>query len=84
MDKLTPEQRRKNMQAVKNKNSRIEIILGKALWQKGYRYRKNDKTVLGNPYFSKAPLVAGMNNPDIFPLFPYFQQIKNYNYGYTI
>jgi DNA mismatch endonuclease Vsr len=39
------------MQAVKNKNSRIEIILGKALWQKGYRYRKNDKTVYGKPDF---------------------------------
>jgi hypothetical protein len=55
-----------------------------ALWQKGYRYRKNDKTALGNPYFSKAPLVAGMNNPDISPLFPYFQQVNNCNYGYTI
>jgi len=40
------------MQAVKNKNSRIEIVLGKALWNIGLRYRKNDKTVFGNPDFT--------------------------------
>ena len=52
MDRLTKEQRRKNMQAVKNKNSQIELALGKALWVKGYRYRKNDKTVFGKPDFT--------------------------------
>ncbi len=51
MDKLTKEQRTKNMKAVKNKNSQIELALGKALWAKGYRYRKNDKTVFGKPDF---------------------------------
>ena len=52
MDKLTKEQRRKNMQAVKNKGSKIEIALAKALWKKGFRYRKNDKTVFGKPDFT--------------------------------
>ena len=52
MDKLTKEQRRKNMQAVKNKGSKIEIMLAKALWKKGFRYRKNDKTVFGKPDFT--------------------------------
>jgi DNA mismatch endonuclease Vsr len=52
MDKLTAEQRRKNMQAVKSKGSKIEIALGKALWGKGFRYRKNDKTVFGKPDFT--------------------------------
>ncbi len=52
MDKLTKEQRKKNMQAVKNKNSRMEVALGKALWEKGLRYRKNDKTVFGKPDFT--------------------------------
>lgn len=52
MDKLTKEQRRKNMQAVKNKGSKIETALGKALWAKGFRYRKNDKTVFGKPDFT--------------------------------
>lgn len=49
MDKLTKEQRRKNMQAVKSKGSKIETALAKALWAKGYRYRKNDKSVFGKP-----------------------------------
>ncbi|MBS1751400.1 MAG: very short patch repair endonuclease [Bacteroidetes bacterium] len=52
MDKLSPEQRRKNMQAVKAKGSVIEMTLAKALWQKGYRYRKNDKSVFGKPDFT--------------------------------
>lgn len=49
MDKHTPEQRRRNMQAVKNKDSDIELRLRKALFAKGYRYRKNCKTVFGHP-----------------------------------
>lgn len=49
MDKLTKEQRHKNMKAVKNKDSKIEILLRKALWSKGYRYRKNDTKLEGKP-----------------------------------
>lgn len=52
MDILTKEQRRKNMQAVKSKGSKIETILGKSLWAAGLRYRKNDKTVFGKPDFT--------------------------------
>lgn len=40
------------MQAVKSKGSKIEVMLGKALWAKGLRYRKNDKTVFGKPDFT--------------------------------
>lgn len=49
MDKLSAEQRKRNMQAVRSKDTKIEILLRKALWKKGYRYRKNDKTVFGKP-----------------------------------
>lgn len=49
MDNHTPEQRRKNMQAVKNKDSKIELMLRKELWTRGLHYRKNDKTVFGHP-----------------------------------
>jgi DNA mismatch endonuclease Vsr len=49
VDRLTEEQRKKNMQAVKNSGSLIEILLRKALWKKGYRYRKNDKNLIGKP-----------------------------------
>lgn len=37
------------MQAVKAKGSVIEVTLAKALWKKGYRYRKNDNSVFGKP-----------------------------------
>lgn len=49
MDRHSKEQRRKNMQAVRSKGSKIEVALAKALWARGYRYRKNDKTVFGKP-----------------------------------
>ena len=49
MDRLTKDQRRKNMQAVKSKNSQIEVKLRKALWDKGYRYRKNYDKLIGKP-----------------------------------
>ena len=37
MDKLTPEQRKKNMRSIKGKDTSIEMILRKALWKKGYK-----------------------------------------------
>lgn len=49
MDKLTPSQRRKNMQHVKNKDSQIELKLRRALWHAGFRYRKNYRAVFGCP-----------------------------------
>ena len=48
-DVLTPEQRRKNMQHIKSKDTKIEMLLRKALWEKGYRYRKNDASLPGKP-----------------------------------
>ena len=49
MDRLTEEQRHKNMKSIKYKDTRIEVILRKALWKKGYRYRKNDVRLPGKP-----------------------------------
>ena len=49
MDRLTKDQRRKNMQHIKPYDTKIEIILRKALWQKGIRYRKNYKSLPGTP-----------------------------------
>lgn len=49
MDNLTQEQRRKNMQHIKGKDTTIEITFRKALWHKGYRYRKNYKDLPGKP-----------------------------------
>ena len=39
MDVLTPEQRRKNMAAIKSRNTGIEMRLRRALWSRGFRYR---------------------------------------------
>jgi len=49
MDRHTPEQRRKNMQAVKNKDSKIELLLRNELWKRGLRYQKNKTNIYGKP-----------------------------------
>ena len=49
MDRLTPEQRHRNMQAIKCKDSQIELMLRKELWSRGLHYRKNVKRVFGHP-----------------------------------
>lgn len=49
MDDLTPEQRKKNMQHIRSKDTNIECMLRKALWKKGYRYRKNYSKIPGKP-----------------------------------
>ena len=48
-DVLTPEQRRKNMQHIRSNDTKIEVLLRRALWEKGYRYRKNYKKLPGKP-----------------------------------
>lgn len=48
-DVLTKEQRHKNMKNIRGKDTKIEVILRKALWNKGYRYRKNYKKLPGSP-----------------------------------
>lgn len=49
MDNLTPQQRQKNMKHIKAKDTVIEVILRKALWERGYRYKKNYKGLPGHP-----------------------------------
>ena len=43
MDVMTKEQRSANMRAIKSKDTKIEVLLRKALWHQGIRYRKNLK-----------------------------------------
>ena len=38
-----------NMQQVKNKDSKIEVLLRKELWSRGIRYRKNVNRIYGKP-----------------------------------
>lgn len=60
MDILTKEQRTRVMKSIKSSGSKIETLLQKALWRKGYRYRKNCSNVYGKPdiVFRKYRLVV--------------------------
>lgn len=49
MDVMSKEQRRKNMQKIKGKDTSIELLLRKELWKKGYHYRKNYRKLPGSP-----------------------------------
>ena len=43
------EKSHKNMSKIRGKDTSIEIVFRKALWKKGYRYRKNCKDLPGRP-----------------------------------
>ncbi|MFU0833943.1 MAG: Type II nicking enzyme V-HpaIIP [Oscillospiraceae bacterium] len=49
MTTKTAEQISFNMKQVKNKDSKIELMLRKELWKRGIRYRKNVKNITGKP-----------------------------------
>lgn len=49
MDRLTKEQRHKNMSHIRSKDTSIEVKLRKALRKEGFRYRKNMKSLPGRP-----------------------------------
>ena len=48
MDTHTPEQRRKNMQAIRSRDTKIEIMLRNELWRRGLRYQ-NRRELPGCP-----------------------------------
>ena len=60
MSTHTSEQRRKNMRAVKHKDSVIELTIRKELWARGLRYRKHVKQLYGKPdiVFSKSKVAV--------------------------
>ncbi len=49
MAQKTKEQISYNMSRIRSKDTSIEVILRKALWAKGLRYRKNRKDIFGCP-----------------------------------
>lgn len=49
MDDMTPLQRHRNMQHIRSSNTKPEIMLRKALWHIGIRYRKNYSKLPGKP-----------------------------------
>lgn len=49
MDCLTPQQRSKNMSAIRSKDTKPEMIVRQGLWKRGFRYRLNHKRLPGHP-----------------------------------
>ncbi len=49
MDKLSPEQRHRNMAAIHGKDTKPEMIVRRGLWKRGFRYRLNHKRLPGHP-----------------------------------
>ena len=49
MDKLSAEQRHKNMAAIHSKDTKPEMIVRRGLWKRGFRYRLNHKRLPGHP-----------------------------------
>jgi len=58
MDNLTPRQRRKNMQRIRSKDTKPELILRKSLSSLGLRFRLHGKGIYGKPdiYIKKYKL----------------------------
>ena len=48
-DRQTPEQRHRNMAAIRSRNTKPELALRYALWHNGFRYRVNDNSLPGKP-----------------------------------
>ncbi|MGN1256462.1 MAG: very short patch repair endonuclease [Bacteroidaceae bacterium] len=48
-DRLTPEQRRRNMAAVRAKDTKPELEVRRYLWSHGFRYRLNHPRLPGKP-----------------------------------
>lgn len=48
-DNHTPEQRHRNMVAIHSASTKPELILRRALWSQGFRYKVNDKKLPGKP-----------------------------------
>lgn len=49
LDVLTKAQRHKAMSHIRSSDTSIEILLRRALWKRGYRYRKNYNKLPGKP-----------------------------------
>jgi DNA mismatch endonuclease, patch repair protein len=49
MDVHTPQQRHKNMAAIRSKNTKPEVLVRHYLWSHGFRYRLNNPRLPGHP-----------------------------------
>ena len=81
------EKSHKNMSRIRAKDTSIELALRKALWEKGYRYRKNYKLLPGTPdiVLTKYKIAIFCDSEffhgkDWQTLMPRLQKGKNPNY----
>ena len=49
MNKLSKQQKRANMAAIRSKDTKPEMIVRRGLWKRGFRYRLNHKRLPGHP-----------------------------------
>jgi len=49
VDKISKAARRKTMQAIRSKYTKIENVLVKRLWSRGFRFRRNVNDLYGKP-----------------------------------
>ena len=49
MDRLSPQQRHKNMASIRSKDTKPEMIVRRGLWKRGFGYRLNYKRLPGHP-----------------------------------
>jgi DNA mismatch endonuclease, patch repair protein len=85
MDNLTLEQRKKNMQNIRYKDTKMEILVRSALHKKGLRFRKNLSKLSGKPdiVFSKKKVVIFLDSC-FWHLCPYHHTIPQTNPNYWV
>ena len=77
-DIVSPEQRSKNMAAIRSKNTKPEVYLRKLLFAQGYRYRIAEKSVPGHP-----DIFLRKYNTAIFIHGCFWHRHPNCKYAYT-
>jgi DNA mismatch endonuclease (patch repair protein) len=85
MDNLTKEHRHKNMQNIRSKDSKIEILMRSELHKKGLRFRKHYKNLIGKPdiVFVKARVVVFLDSC-FFHMCPYHYVQPKSNKSYWL
>ncbi|WP_145333024.1 very short patch repair endonuclease [Paenibacillus xylanexedens] len=52
VDNLSPENRKKNMSAIRSTGTKLEDKVSRELWRKGFRFRRNNTNLYGKPDIS--------------------------------
>lgn len=77
-DSLTPEERSRNMAAIKGKNTRPEMAVRQYLHKEGFRYRLHKKDLPGKP-----DIVLKKYNTVLFINGCFWHRHKDCRYAYT-